>query len=299
MEGKVLDIITVNECNRRFGGQPLHPQASLIDLRNPDRIPGPVKFEFYAILLIEECQDGCMCCGRRYYDFSRATMVFLKPGEIFRMSASDTLPQKGRLLAFHPDILSRKGLYSHIDDYTFFSYRKEEALHLSCTELATVEKCLSDIKEELRHDIDVHSSVLVSRLIELLLDYCNRFYDRQFVTREDKNRKIIREVDTILDGYIRSGRLAAGGFPDMAGIAASVNLSGAYFADLLKSETGKSYKEYCTLKQFAEARRMLVSSSVPVREIAESLGFGDERQFCVIFRKLVGKAPDEYRTTTA
>ena len=127
----MLDIKTVYECNRCLGCKTLHPQVSLINLESPNLEQEAVKFEFYAILLIEDCPDGCYCCGRKYYDYSNATMVFLTPGEIFRMSENNTLPDKGYLLAFHPDLLFRTSLDNHIKNYTFFAYNKEEALHLS------------------------------------------------------------------------------------------------------------------------------------------------------------------------
>ena len=184
----MLDLRTVYECNRCLGCKTLHPQVGIINLENPSLEEDAVKFEFYAVLLIEDCPGGCCCCGRKYYDYSNATMVFLTPGEIFRMSKENTLPDKGYLLAFHPDLLFRTSLKNHIKNYTFFHYRKEEALHLSRRETEKVTCCLSNIEDELHHPIDTHSSIILSRHIELLLDYCTRYYERQFITRENKNK---------------------------------------------------------------------------------------------------------------
>ena len=138
----MLDLRTVYECNRCLGCKTLHPQVGIINLENPSLEEDAVKFEFYAVLLIEDCPGGCCCCGRKYYDYSNATMVFLTPGEIFRMSKENTLPDKGYLLAFHPDLLFRTSLKNHIKNYTFFHYRKEEALHLSRRETEKVTCCL-------------------------------------------------------------------------------------------------------------------------------------------------------------
>ena len=190
----MLDIKTVYECNRCLGCKTLHPQVSLINLESPNLEQEAVKFEFYAILLIEDCPDGCYCCGRKYYDYSNATMVFLTPGEIFRMSENNTLPDKGYLLAFHPDLLFRTSLDNHIKNYTFFAYNKEEALHLSQRETAKVTCCLENIEDELHHAIDTHSGTILSRHIELLLDYCTRYYERQFITRENKNKAILEKL---------------------------------------------------------------------------------------------------------
>ena len=167
---KTLDIKSVCECNRRLGCKTLHPQASIINLEHPDLEQEAVKFEFYAVLLIEECPDGCGCCGRKYYDYSNATMVFLKPGEIFRMNEAGVLPDKGWLLAFHPDLLYRTSLKNHIRNYTFFSYNKEEALHLSGRETATITCCLENIEEELHHSIDTHTEALVQRGTDKLME---------------------------------------------------------------------------------------------------------------------------------
>lgn len=188
----MLDFKTIYECNRCLGCKTLHPQVSIINLADSKPEQDTIKFEFYAVLLIEECPDNC-CCGRKYYDYSNATMVFLTPGEIFQMSENNTLPNKGFLLAFHPDLLFQTSLKNHIKNYTFFSYRKEEALHLSQRETAQITCCFENIEDELQHPIDTHSSTILSRYIELLLDYCTRYYERQFITRENKNRTILEK----------------------------------------------------------------------------------------------------------
>ena len=242
-EKDTLDFNTVHECNRCLDCKTLHPQVSLINLENPSLEQYAVKFEFYAILLIEECSDECSCCGRRYYDYSNATMVFLTPGEIFRMNEEKTLPGKGFLLVFHPDLLFRTTLKNHINNYTFFHYRKEEALHLSQRETEKVTCCLWHIEEELHHPIDTHSSTILSRHIELLLDYCTRYYERQFITRENKNKVILEKIERLLDDYIKSGKLQGGKMPTPEYLADSLNLSTSYFNDLLKFETGKTLEQ--------------------------------------------------------
>ena len=293
----ILDIKDVCECNRCLGSKTLHPQASLINLENPDFKEDFVKFEFYAILLIEDCTDNCNCCGRRYYDFSNATMVFLTPGEMFRMNAENTLPDKGLLLAFHPDLLFRTTLNNHIGNYTFFFYRKEEALHLSQREKSTVTRCFDAIGQELHHDIDSHSSTLISRLIELLLDYCSRFYERQFITREEKNKAIMKKFRKLMDEYIASGQMQKGKFPTPEYCAEPLNLSPAYFKDLLKFETGKTLDEYVQLKRLEEARRMLAQPGATPSAVARQLGFSSVNQFCHLFKRITGIAPGEYRNS--
>ena len=294
-DNKTLDIKTVCECCHCLGSTPLHPQVSLINLEKPELEEDAVKFEFYAILLIEDCPDGCCCCGRKYYDYSVATMVFLTPGEIFRMSKEDTLPPKGWLLAFHPDLLFRTSLKNHIKNYTFFSYHKEEALHLSRRETSTVTCLLEHIEEELHHPIDAHTGTILSRHIELLLDYCTRFYERQFITRENKNKLLLARLDRMFDEYLDSGRLSAGGLPVLAQCAAALNLSAAYFSDLLKFETGKSLEEYFEFRRLDTARRLLSEGMHTPAAVARLLGYPNVQCFSLIFKRVVGVPPGEFR----
>lgn len=292
---KTLDIKTVCECNKCLCTETLHPQATLINLEKPDLGSEAVKFEFYAILLIEECPGGCSCCGRMYYDYNNATMVFLKPGEIFRMTGDNTLPDKGWLLAFHPDLIYRTTLDSHIRNYTFFNYRKEEALHLSRRETESITCCLWNIEEELHHPIDTHTGTILSRHIELLLDYCSRYYERQFITRENTNKDIMARLELMVDEYITSGRIHDTGMPSPAAFSRHLNLSSAYLCDLLCFETGKTFAEYIQLKQIDMARKMLCDSNTAPSDVARILGFQSLQFFNAVFKKLTGTTPGKYK----
>ena len=222
-------------------------------------------------------------------------MVFLTPGEIFRMNKNNTLPDKGWLLAFHPDLLLCTTLKNHIDNYTFFFYRKEEALHLSQRETEKVTCCLENIEDELHHSIDTHSNTILSRHIELLLDYCSRYYERQFITRENKNKMILEKVEGMLDEYITSGKLQEGKLPTSGSCAERLNLSTAYFDDLLKFETGKTWAEYLQLKRLHMAKRMLLEAGSTPAIVARRLGYPSVQYFSLIFKKVTGVAPNEYR----
>lgn len=289
-----LDIKSVCECNRRLGCKTLHPQASIINLEHPDLEQDAVKFEFYAVLLIEECTDGCCCCGRKYYDYSNATMVFLKPGEVFRMSEAGVLPDKGWLLAFHPDLLYCTSLENHIKDYTFFSYDKEEALHLSGRETATITCCLENIEDELHHAIDTHTATILSRHIELMLDYCARFYERQFIIRENKNKNVLEELEILLDDYITSGRLRDSVLPTPEYCATKLRLSVSYFNDLLKFETGKTLDGYFQLKRLEVAKKMLLKAGNTPAIVARQLGYSSVQYFSLLFKRNTGIAPNKY-----
>ena len=293
-EETVLDIKTVCECNRCLGSPTRHPQAAVINLENPGVGRQTVKFGFYAILLIEDAAGDCACCGRRSCDFAYATMVFLTPGEAFRMSKDNTLPPRGLLLAFDPLLLLRTTLCGHIDQYTFFHYRQDEALHLSQRETERVRHYFDDIDEELRHAIDGHSRTLLSRLIELLLDYCARYYERQFITREERNRRLLGRFRLWADEWMDSGRMAAGRMPDAAECAGAVGLSEAYFCDLLRFETGLAPGEYLQLRRLEAAKRLLHAGGTTPAQAARRLGFRSTAQFGLMFREYTGQEPAEY-----
>ena len=289
-----LDLNTVHECNRCLDCKTLHPQVSLINLENPCLEQDTVKFEFYAILLIEDCPDECSCCGRKYYDYSNATMVFLKPGEVFRMSKEKTLPSKGFLLVFHPDLLFQTTLKNHINNYTFFHYHKEEALHLSQRETEKVTCCLWNIEEELHHSIDTHSRTILSRHIELLLDYCTCYYERQIITRENRNKAILRKMEQLLENYIELGKLQNGKLPTPDYLAERLNLSPVYFTDLLKFETGKTLEQYFQLKRLETAKRMLMKDCATPTAVSRQLGYPNVQHFSLIFKKITGMSPSDY-----
>lgn len=295
MKKETIDIKTVCECNRCLGCQTLHPQVSIINLEHPELEQSSIKFEFYTILLIERETNTCSCCGRKPYDYAFATMVFLMPGEIFRMNRINTLPDKGWLLAFHPDLLYRTSLKNHIENYTFFAYRKEEALHLSQRETAKTVCCLENINDELHHAIDTHSSTILSRHIELLLDYCTRFYERQFITRENINKTLLAKLEKLVTQSITSGTFSNGTRPTPECFAEKLNLSTAYFNDLLKFEKGQTLSEYFQLKQLELAKQMLLQTNDSPTLIARRLGFPSVQFFTLIFKKITGVVPSEYK----
>lgn len=292
---ETLDIKTVHQCNCCLGCKTLHPQASVIRLDNTNVEEHSIRFDFYTILLIENETEDYNCCGRKYYDFSNATMVFLPPQHAFDIDKHRVLPQQGWLLAFHPDLLHGTTLEQSIRKYTFFHYRKEESLHLSLREKNKITDCLHDMDEELHHPIDRYSHTLISHYIELLLDYCTRFYERQFITRENKNKALIQQTDKLLQKCIDSGNLKNGIFPTSEYCAGCLKLSAAYFDDLLRFETGKTLNEYFQFKRLELAKKMLLEKGETAAYVASWLGFPTVQQFNFIFKKITGFAPNEYR----
>lgn len=294
MKKKTLKIETVHQCNCCLGNKTLHPLVSVIDLSKANRIDFSIKFNFYSILLIEnECDE--FMYGRKSHDYSNATLVFLLPGQSLQMDEDKFLPRKGWLLAFHPLLICGSTLGIHIDHYTFFSYRTDEALHLSSREKTKALECLHNIEQELQHTTDRHSKKLISKYIELLSDYCSRFYERQFITRHEIHKPILEKLEIWLDECIQSGKLKGETLPSVESCSAILNISPHYFNDLLRFETGKTIDEYFQSKQIEAAKKMLLDETYPINRIAKALGFPNIHYFSELFLKITGMTPAEYR----
>ena len=289
-----MNIETVHQCNCCLGNKTLHPLVSAIDLSKANVMQRTIKFDFYTLLLLEsECCDYIY--GRKYYDYSNATLLFLAPGASIDMNDRKVLPQKGWLLAFHPDFLCNTSLEQHVRHCPFFFYSPNEALHLSLREKTKAVECFCNIEQELKHAIDCHSKVLISRYIELLLDYCSRFYERQFITRGNVNHDILTRFERLLDNYFIGPKAAQNGLPSVKECANKLCLSPNYFGDLIKKETGKSAQEYIQNRMIDLAKEMIAGTENTVSQIAYELGFQYSQHFNRIFKKNVGYTPGEYR----
>lgn len=294
MKEKTLNIETVHQCNCCMGYKTLHPLVSVIDLSKANLEQRTIKCDFYTIILIEG-EAGDSAYGRKYYDYSNASLVFRIPGESIKLAMNDMLPQKGWLLAFHPDLIECTALGRHIKDYSFFFYKANESLHLSLREKTKAIECLCNIEEELRHAIDCHSKTLISRYIELLLDYCARFNERQFITRCEANKTILHKTNLLLNEYISSGKLENGVLPSEEYCADILHLSPYYFSDLLKFETGKNIREYFQLMRLDVSKKMLQNSNNTVSMVAQKLGYASTQYFSQLFKKVTGITPTEYK----
>ena len=252
-------------------------------------------YGFYAVFL-KEIKCGDMIYGRHYYDYQEGTLVCLAPGQVigFEDDGREFQP-KGWALVFHPDLIRGTSLGRNMKEYGFFSYEVNEALHLSERERGMVVDCFGKIRHELEHAIDRHSRRLIAINIEMLLDYCLRFYERQFITRENRNKTVLEELETLLDDYIASGRLAGALLPTSEYCATGLGLSVPYFNDLLKFETGKTLDEYFQLRRLETAKRMLLKAENTPAVVARRLGYASVQYFSLLFKKITGIAPNEYR----
>ena len=199
------------------------------------------------------------------------------------------------MIYFHADLIRNTTLGARIDDYSFFSYEVHEALHLSEQEEKIITNCVDMIQTEIKERIDNHSQQVIVSNIELLLNYCSRYYERQFNTRVAHNNDVISNVESLLKEYYKSGKLLESGPPTIQYLAEKCHLSANYFSDLLKKETGRSAKDHINDSLIEKAKNILIGTTVSVSEIAYSLGFNYPHYFGRLFKKKTGKTPREYR----
>lgn len=295
---KILQLDTVQAYNDYFGIPTHHPLVNVVEGCKIDHpVPHARKrVGMYVIFLKElKCTD-VLTYGRNAYDYQENTMVFIAPGQIFGHPADGTTYQgAGWCLMFHPDLLRATPLGRHIKDYTFFTYAAHEALHLSLQERETIIDCMKKIDAEINLGGDRHSNTIIASAIELLLNYCTRFYDRQFVTRKKANKDVLTHFETLLDGYFSTNNPQLLGKPTVAWCADQLHLSPNYFGDLIKKETGKSAQEYIQHKIIDTAKTLLVSSGKSISEIAYALGYQYPQYFSRAFKRSTGITPVEYR----
>lgn len=299
---KIHRYDTVNEYNELNNHETLHPLVSVINFSNasPRTWGGSKKvklhFGMYCIFL-KDVMCGDLKYGRNYYDYQEGTLVFVAPGQVVDIENDGKVYQpKGYALVFHPDLVHGTALARSINNYNFFSYQANEALHVSDRERQIVMECFSKIEYELQQGVDKHSKKLIASNIELFLNYCERFYDRQFITRDNVNQGILEKFEELLNGYFSSDKTQTIGLPSVAYFADELHLSANYFGDLIKKETGKSAQEYIQSKMMLVAKDKILDNSKSVSEIAFELGFKYPQHFTRMFKKSVGVLPSEYRS---
>ena len=222
-------------------------------------------------------------------------VVSFAPGQVVQVEPNGNESASAIGLLFHPDLIHGTSLGRKIERYSFFSYHDAEALHLSEREREQYLMVIESIKRELRHDIDRHSKELLCDNIEMLLDQCLRFYDRQFITREKVNGDVLADFERILNAYFTEGAARNEGFPSVARMADELHFSVGYFGDLIKKETGQTAQQYIQNKLINLAKEALLGTDLPVSEIALNLGFDYPQHFTRMFKKVTGKSPSEFR----
>jgi len=286
----------INTYNEWAGVDTQNPLVGFIDFADVKPLRHSRKvYGFYAVFL-KDLACGELRYGRQYYDYQNGTLIFVAPGQVFGADDNGEVFQPtGYLLMFHPDLLRNTPLAAAMREYTFFSYEANEALHLSSEERQIVMDCFHKIQYELRHPIDKHSKQIIADSIKMFLDYCTRFYDRQFITRDNQNRDTMVRFEGLLDEYFHSGEAAKKGLPTVQYYAERLCLSPNYLSDLLRKETGRTAIQHIHDKVIDIAKTDLVSASVSVSEVAYRLGFQYAQHFSRLFKRETGCTPVEYR----
>ena len=300
MKEEFIQMDNVSQYNELFGLETLHPLVNVIDLAEATRRPThfTINYGIYALFL-KDIKCGDIRYGRESYDYQEGTIVSFAPGQVVEVKAAEGVQPLAKGIIFHPDLIKGTALGQEIKSYSFFSYSSREALHLSDEEKGIILDCLGKIKLELTHPIDKLSKRLIARNIQLLLDYCMRFYERQFTTRKATNKDVLAKFEHFLDNYFQNNQPQREGLPTVKYFADQVFLSPNYFGDLIKKETGKTAQEYIQNKIIDLAKEMLLGTAKTVSQIAYDLGFQYSQHFNRIFKKNVGYTPNEYRRLQA
>lgn len=292
----ILRFETISQYNAFNNQETLHPLVSVIDFSkaNPRRLR-KTYFGFYLIIL-KDVVCGDIRYGKNTYDYQEGTLVFIGSGQIFGSNGGEELYQpSGFGVVFHPDLIKGTSLSQRIHEYNFFSYQVNEALHISERERTLVLDSFSKIQYELEHAVDKHSKMLLADNIELLINYCLRFYDRQFITRDLANQGILERFERLLNDFFSSEKPQEVGLPSVTYCAGELHLSPHYFGDLVKKETGKTALEYIQLKLIDVAKERIHDPQLSLSEIAYGLGFKYPQHFTRMFKQQVGMSPKEYR----
>ena len=288
-------INTIQDFNDYQGMETLHPLVSVVHVENTEHIKECVMhYGVYAIYLKEN--KGCkLSYGRTPYDFDEMTVTSFAPGQVVNVEPNPDVPfAKFTALVFHPDLLNRTALGRQISRYEFFGYASTEALHLSAQEVEVFRGVLAMIEQELHRAIDKHTRELIVSNIELLLNYCLRFYDRQFITREEINHSVVKKFIEMLDDYI-STKALHDGLPTVAYFADKCCLSNGYFGNLVRVETGRTAKDIISDHVLAYAKQLLNDEALTITIISSRLGFEYPQHFVRFFKSHTGKTPSAYR----
>jgi len=294
---KEYNFKTISEYNSFNNHETLHPLVSVIDFSKAKKRTGSkMNFDLYCIFL-KDVKCGDLKYGRHNYDYQEGTLVFVSPGQTIDVENKVDLYQPmGHGLVFHPDLIRGTSLGKALSEYHFFSYHTNEALHLSSKERQLILDLFEKVKSELEQSIDKHSKKLIASTVELLLNYCDRFYDRQFITRETANKGVLEHFEELLNGYFKSEKPYSIGLPSVAYCAEQLHFSANYFGDLIKKETGKTAQEFIQEKIINVGKDKIFERDRSVSEIAYELGFRYPQHFIRLFKKRVGHTPNEYRT---
>lgn len=295
-ESILIDLKTVDLYNKLYGLTTHHPLVAVVDLKEASKMVNNSiwKYGLYAVFL-----KNNKACRIRYgmqdYDYQEGTVVTFAPGaEVILDYTDEELSPDVTGLLFHPDLIYGTPLAERINNYNFFDYSQRESLHLSESERNLFNDCLNRLRTEVEHPVDSHSSELISANIQLLLEYLNRFYDRQFITRHKANCKVVAVFERELKRYYLDGH-GTEGIPSVAYFAEKANLTPGYFGDLVRKEMGRTAQDVIIEHIIGTAKHRLLSSVDDISIIAYDLGFQYPQHFARLFKKATGMTPTQFR----
>jgi AraC-like DNA-binding protein len=296
----IVHLHSVADLYKLFNlGNSHHPLVAVLDFSNvSEQVEeySKISTDFYSIMFKNYCKNNIKY-GRKAIDFQDGNLICIAPNQTIEID--NEIEHKEHMMGwglfFHPDLIRATSLNDKLKSYSFFNYDVTEALHLSDKEKNILFECVQKIQAELQENIDVHSQYIIVSTIELLLNYCSRFYGRQMITRSQTNKSIISQIETILNIYFSETNVKEQGLPSVAFLAEKVNLSPSYLSDLLKKESGKNAQEHIHFYLIEEAKTYLINTDKNINEIAYSLGFEYPQYFNKLFKQKTGKTPLEYR----
>jgi AraC-like DNA-binding protein len=297
---EIIHLHSIDDLYRVFQlGSSRHPLVAVLDFSKvSEEVEENTRIvtDFYSVMFKNYCKNKVKY-GRKTIDFQDGSLICMAPNQLIEMDNEIEVKENklGWGLFFHPDLIRPTSLNDKIKEYGFFSYEVSEALHLSEKEKIILYECVQKIESELQENIDVHSQSIIVSTIELLLNYCSRFYGRQLITRSLSNQSIVAQVETILTHYFAESGAAYLGLPTVKYLAERVHLSPGYLSDLLKKETGKNAQEQIHFYLIEEAKKHLLSTDKNINEIAYNLGFDYPQYFNRLFKQKTGKTPVEFR----
>jgi AraC-like DNA-binding protein len=279
-----------------------HPLVAIVDFTKvKEHVSNDtnISTDFYSVIFKNYAKNNVKY-GRKNIDFQDGSLICMGPNQVIAMDNDNDIEISGNMMGwglfFHPDLIRDTSLNQKMKSYNFFSYEVTEALHLSEKEKQVLYDCVSKIEVELRENIDDHSQAIIVSTIELLLNYCTRFYGRQFITRKSSNHVVVVQVEKILKEHFTNNTINERSLPTVKYLAEQVHLSPSYLSDLLKKETGKNTQDHIHYYLIEEAKNSLLSTNKSVGEIAYSLGFEYPQYFNKLFKQKTGKTPIEFRS---
>lgn len=297
----MLTINSISEQHQLLGLEsPDHPLISIVEFDTIEMQPrsAPVSFtnKFYTITLKDNCISNEKY-GRAVHDFNQGVMNFCAPDIKRVLEPNDDLPEKGWMLSMHPDLLIGHPLHQRIIAHGFFHYEVNEALHLSPKEEHIIARLFNDIRQEYLSVIDHYSQDIILSQIETLLNYANRFYNRQFITRKRVNSDLLVKLDLVFDKYFEGDSLMINGQPSVKLISEQMNISPNYLSDLLRNMTGQNTQQHIQNRIIKKAKQILLTTNLSVSEVAYKLGFEHTQSFNRLFKNKTKTSPLEFKNS--